>query len=144
MKSEIIEELGQFDLLLPSLIAEGLAANDRVKARLSVLQAAAQRAREPLAARFDLAGECRAAGIDAMALETLVNRAALPVGERISAPGLGSLGAAIWDDVATMIRAVKAGDPGQGDRAAQRLAAIQASVPFGAADDIGARRSRQT
>ena len=136
MKSEIIEELGQFDLLLPSLIAEGLAANDRVKARLSVLQAAAQHAHEPLAARFDLAGECRAAGIDAVALETLVNRAAVSVGERLSAPGLGSLGAAIWADVETMIRAVKAGDPVQGDRAAERLAAIQASVSFGAADDI--------
>ncbi len=136
MKSEIIEELGQFDLLLPSLIAEGLAANDRVKARLSVLQAAAQRAREPLAARFDLAGECRAAGIDAMASEMLVNRAAVSVGERLSAPGLGSLGATIWADVETMIRAVKAGDPEQGDRVAERLAAIQASVSFGAADDI--------
>ena len=90
MKSEIIEELGQFDLLLPSLIAEGLAANDRVKARLSVLQAAAQHAHEPLAARFDLAGECRSAGIDAMALETLVNRAAVSVGERLSAPGLAA------------------------------------------------------
>jgi len=136
MKSEIIEELGQFYLLLPSLIAEGLAANDRVKARLSVLQAAAQHAHEPLTARFDLAGECRAAGIDTMALETLVNRAAVSVGERLSAPGLGGLGAAIWADVETMIRAVKAGDPLQGDRAAERLAAIQASVSFGAADDI--------
>jgi uncharacterized protein Yka (UPF0111/DUF47 family) len=71
-----------------------------------------------------------------MALETLVNRAAVSVGERLSAPGLGGLGAAIWADVETMIRAVKAGDPVQGDRAAERLAAIQASVSFGAADDI--------
>jgi uncharacterized protein Yka (UPF0111/DUF47 family) len=136
MKSEIIEQLGQFDLLLPSLIVEGLAANDRLKARLSVLQAAAQHAREPLGARFDLAGECRAAGIDAMALETLVNRATVSVGERLSAPGFGSLGAVIWDDVATMIRAVKAGDPAQGDQAAECLAAIQASVSFGSADDV--------
>src|ERR1039458_1988975 len=123
MKSEIIEQLGQFDLLLPSLIVEGLAANDRLKARLSVLQAAAQHAREPLGAPFDLAGECRAAGIDAMALETLVNRATVSVGERLSAPGLGSLGAGIWDDVATMIRAVKARDPAQGDQAAESLPA---------------------
>jgi hypothetical protein len=33
MKSEIIERLGQADLLLPALIAEGLTANDRVKLR---------------------------------------------------------------------------------------------------------------
>ena len=35
MKSEIVEQLGQSDLLLPLRIAEGLAANDRVKVRLS-------------------------------------------------------------------------------------------------------------
>jgi len=32
MKSMIVEQLGQSDILLPSLIAEGLLANDRVKA----------------------------------------------------------------------------------------------------------------
>ena len=117
MKSQIIEQLGQTDILLPSLIAEGLAANDRVKARLSVLQAAARHARDPHGARFDLTEECRAAGIDPTAMETLVNGASLIAGERITAPGLGSLGAAIWDDVATMIRAVKAGDAADGDAA---------------------------
>ena len=47
MKSEIIRELGQTDILLPALVAEGLAANDRIKVRMSALQAAAQHAREP-------------------------------------------------------------------------------------------------
>ena len=139
MKSEIIEQLGQVDLLLPSLVAEALAANDRVKLRLSVLQAAARRAREPKSARFDLTGECRAAGVDHVALETLVNHASLLAGERISAPGLGSLGAAIWDDMGSMIRAVQAGDPAQGSRAAERLSAIQTAAPFGPADDVDVR-----
>jgi hypothetical protein len=44
MKSDIIELLGETELLLPALIAEGLAANDRVKARLGVLQAAVDHA----------------------------------------------------------------------------------------------------
>ncbi|HMK69358.1 MAG TPA: hypothetical protein VK442_00155, partial [Xanthobacteraceae bacterium] len=136
MKSEIIEELGQFDLLLPSLIADGLAANDRLKARLSILQAAAHRARQPGGPRFELAGECRAAGIDDVTLETLVNRAFLLNDARFSAPGLASLGAAIWDDAAAMIRAAKAGDPAQGDKAAARLAAIQAATSLGASDDV--------
>ena len=47
MKSQIIEKLGQAEILLPSLIAEGLVANDRVKVRFSVLQAAARHARDP-------------------------------------------------------------------------------------------------
>ena len=108
MKTEIIERLGQTDLLLPSLIAEGLVANDRVKVRLSILQAAARRVRDPQAERFDLANECRAAGIDPVAVEAVVDRASLSAGERITAPGLGSLGTAIWNDVETMVRAVKA------------------------------------
>ena len=54
MKSEIIARLGQTDILLPSLIAEGLAANDRVKARMSVLQAAGRHARDPGSAKFEL------------------------------------------------------------------------------------------
>ena len=136
MKTEIIERLGQTDLLLPSLIAEGLAANDRVKARLSVLQAAGGRARDPTGVRFDLTDECRAAGIDPVPLETVVNCASLSAGERITAPGLASLGAAIWDDVAAMIRAVKAGDAALGDSALERLSAIKGATSLGSSDDI--------
>lgn len=140
MKSEIIERLGQADLLLPALIADGLAANDRVKLRLSVLQAAAHRANEPASVRFDLADECRTAGIDHIALEALVNRATLLAGERISAPGLAVLGAAIWDDVAAMIRAVKAGDAAEGERAEARLATIRTLAPLSASDVIELRQ----
>jgi uncharacterized protein Yka (UPF0111/DUF47 family) len=125
MKSQIIERLGQTDILLPALIAEGLAANDRVKARLSMLQAAARHARDPQGARFDLTDECRATGIDAVAMQTLVNGASLLSGEQITAPGLGGLGAAIYDDVATMTRAVKAAAATQGDAALERLAALK-------------------
>jgi uncharacterized protein Yka (UPF0111/DUF47 family) len=137
MKSEIVAELGQSELLLPALIAEGLAANNRIKARLSVLQAAARHAREPSAAALDLADECRAAGIDAVAAEALVNRSAQTAGEQMSAPGLASLGAAIWDDAATMLAAVKAGDPTEGDPAPARLAAIRNDAHLGAGDDVG-------
>jgi len=137
MKSEIIERLGQADLLLPALIGEGLSANDRVKLRLSVLQAAARRASEPTGAPFDLARECHAAGIDAIALENLVNRAVMSAGGEISAPGLGALGAAIWDDVGAMIRAVKAGEPADGGKAEARLTAIQTLAPVGNSDIIG-------
>ena len=71
MKTEIIEQLGQADILLPQLIAQGLLANDRVKARLGVLQAAGRHARDPDRTRFDLMDECRVAGIDSIAAESL-------------------------------------------------------------------------
>ena len=125
MKSEIIGRLGQSGILLPSLIAEGLAANDRVKARLSVIQAAGRHARDPGSARFDLAEECRVVGMDPVPLQTLVNQASLVDGERLTAPGLGALGSAIWDDVATMARAVKAGDAAVGEASLARLSAVK-------------------
>lgn len=129
MKSQIIEQLGQTDILLPALIAEGLAANDRAKARLSVLQAAASHARDPQGVRFDLAKECQVAGIDAAAMAKLVDGASLIAGEGVTAPGLGALGAAVLDDVATMGRAVKAGDGRQGEAALGRLGELKAQSP---------------
>jgi uncharacterized protein Yka (UPF0111/DUF47 family) len=136
MKSEIVERLGQADLLLPALIAEGLIANDRVKLRLSVLQAACRHASEPMGPRFDLSRECRAAGIDHVALEILVDRAVMSAGELISAPGLGALRAAVWDDVVAMIRAVEAADAVEGKKAEERLAAIQKRVPVATSDVV--------
>lgn len=47
MKTHIIDELGQGGILLPAPVAEGLPANDRIKLRMSALQAAAQHAQDP-------------------------------------------------------------------------------------------------
>ncbi len=96
MKSQIIERLGQADILLPSLIAEGLAANDRVKARLSVLQTASRHARDPHSPRFDLSEECRAAGLDAVAMDALINGAVAPANDQITAPGLAGCASPSW------------------------------------------------
>jgi hypothetical protein len=136
MKSEILEQLGQTDILLPSRINEGLAANDRIKARLSVLQAAARHARNPNGIRFDLTDECRAVGIDPVPLEMLVNRASLLAGERIAAPGLGNLKTAIWADVTAMAEAVAKGDTAAGDAARARLIAIKAAGGSEAPDEV--------
>ena len=136
MKSEIVEQLGQSDLLLPSRIAEGLAANDRVKVRLSVLQAAGSRAGNPDGEKFALAEECRAVGIDPVAMEKLVDRAALSIDGRMTAPGLGGLGQTIWRDVETMADAVAAADIDQRKATIARLQAIQATAPFGSHNDI--------
>ncbi len=131
MKSEIVERLDQSDLLLPQFVAEGLAANDRVKVRLSVLQTAAQHARNPQAAPFDMGDECRSAGVDPIPLQALVASARFSDHEALTATGLGALGAAIWEDTAAMLRGVQAGEPSQ-----TRLAAIKAAVPLGASDSL--------
>ncbi len=132
MKTEIVEWLGQSDLLLPQLIAEGLAANDRVKARLSVLQAAALHAHDPRGTRIDLTEECRAAGLDPIPLQALANSATLAEGAKVTAAGLGALGNAIWDDMAAMLRAVQAGDPAKAETYVTRLDAIKVASQLGA------------
>jgi len=136
MKSDIIERLGQTDILLPALIAEGLAANDRAKIRLSALQTAARHARDPRGARFDLAEECRAAGIDPAGMQNLVNGARLVADEQVSAPGLAALGAALFDDIVGMARAIKAAEPAEGEAALARLAALKNAAWPGTADTI--------
>src|SRR5215475_2207610 len=97
MKSQIIRELGQSEILLPSLVEEGLAANDRIKVRLSALQAAAQHAQQPDHPATDLSVESRAAGIAAADLATLIGRAHRLDDGRIVAPNLAELMKAIHD-----------------------------------------------
>ena len=142
MKSQIIERLGQTDILLPSLIAEGLAANDRVKVRLSILQAAGRHARDPQA-RFDLADECRTAGIDPWrwkrwSMAPACSRRA-DYGARPRRPRHGDLGRR-----RDMVRAVKAGGCGEGEERAGALAAIKpAASRAGARTRSSLRRSRR-
>lgn len=136
MKSAIVKELGQSELLLPSRIAEGLAANDRVKVRLSVLQAAGRHASDPNGSPFDLAEECTRTGIDPVAMEAVVNRANLCSDGRVSASGLSALIAGIWLDVTTMARAVQAGDTAEGDRALERLTVLQTAASLDKRDGI--------
>jgi uncharacterized protein Yka (UPF0111/DUF47 family) len=123
MKSRIIEHLGAGDILLPSLVAAGLAANDRVKVHLSALQAAAGHARDPRTATADLAAESRAAGLDPEQVRQLVGGARMSGDGRITAPHLADLGRDILAEMDAMLQAVAAGSPEEGRRAARRFAA---------------------
>lgn len=127
MKTQIIKELGEAEILLPALVAEGLAANDRIKVRMSTLQAAAQHAREPDRPIHDLAAESRAAGIAPAAIATLIGGAHLSGDSRVAAPCLGKLIKEMADDAADMIRAVSAGNSSEGENANARLEAIRAA-----------------
>ncbi|QWG15989.1 hypothetical protein KMZ68_13050 [Bradyrhizobium sediminis] len=136
MKSQIIEQLGQADILLPSLVAEGLAANDRVKVRMSALQAASRHAQQPDRPATDLHVECLAAGIAPAALTTLIGGAHFAGDGRMAAPNLARLMKEIHDDVTAMIRAVSAGKPSEGETMGARLAAIRAAGTLEASNEI--------
>jgi uncharacterized protein Yka (UPF0111/DUF47 family) len=140
MKSQIVEHLGQADILLPSLIADALAANDCIKVRMSALQAAAHHASQPDHPASDLQVECRAAGIAPAAIAALID-GAHAVGEgRIAAPSLARLMKDIVDDVMAMIRAVMVGEPAAGEAMSARLSAIQTSGLLEASNEIETSR----
>ncbi|HET7885886.1 MAG TPA: hypothetical protein VFL62_06655 [Bradyrhizobium sp.] len=143
MKTQIISELGQTDILLPALLAEGLAANNRIKVRMSALQAALRRAQEPGRPPVELNAESRAAGISPAALATLIGGAHLVGGSRMTAPNLAKLIEEITGDIAAMLDAVKAGEPAESEPLAARLAAIRAAGLLEAADEIEIARVAQ-
>jgi uncharacterized protein Yka (UPF0111/DUF47 family) len=132
MKSLIVGHLGHGELILPSLIAKGLAANDRAKVRMTVLQALIRHALDPGAEPIDLSAECRAAGVDARAVRSLIDEARAVDG-KVTAPGLAKFTQELRSDVEAMMDAVAAGDATAGEKAAARWSAIQATAV--AADD---------
>jgi hypothetical protein len=71
-KSLIVDELGERALLLPQRVQEALAANDRVKLRLTLLQAAERHAANPGAPAPDYGAERRAFGLSEPELDALI------------------------------------------------------------------------
>ncbi|HEV2160302.1 hypothetical protein [Bradyrhizobium sp.] len=140
MKTQIIEELGQGDILLPALVAEGLAANDRIKVRMSALQEAAHHAQEPGRPASNLGVESQTAGIAAAGIAALIGGAHLVGKDRLAAPDLAKLMQEIADDAATMIRAVAADTASEGDKAQARLDAIRAAGLLDATGEIAMSR----
>ncbi len=88
MKARIVEHLGQSAIILPALVREGLAANDRAKVRMAALQAAIQHAHDPASAAADLSSECRAAALDPLSFQSLIGDARLSAGGTALVPGL--------------------------------------------------------
>jgi hypothetical protein len=144
MKTQIIRELGQADILLPSLVADGLAADDRIKVRMSALQQAAQHARQPDHAVGDLAAESRAAGMAPSAVATLIGGSRLVGDDRMTAPNLAEVMEEVADDAAIMVGAVAAGDRAEGEKAQTRLASIRAAGLLQEANDIDTRAGGPT
>jgi uncharacterized protein Yka (UPF0111/DUF47 family) len=125
MKAGIVQQLGEVEVLLPARVADGLAANDRAKTRLSALQAVAKHATRPAEEPDDLSAECAAAGLDASAIRSMVAAAHATAPGSIAAPGLGKLIRSLFEDVGAMIAAVTAGDEAVGSAAANRLSALR-------------------
>lgn len=138
MKARIIEHLGESEIILPALVMEGLAANDRAKVRMSALQAAVRHAHNPAAESIDLTTESRAAGIDAGSIRALVVGAHALGGGIIAAPAVAKVTGDLFADVDTMLRAAVAADPVVGSAAKERLEEVTSQTTI-TSDEIDER-----
>jgi uncharacterized protein Yka (UPF0111/DUF47 family) len=104
-KSQAVASLGQQRLMLPAWVKSALAANDRLKVYLTVLQAASQHASHPDRDAPDLTREIAAAGLNAAWLHDLA-ALARRVDEDLVIPDMPKWVKCMQDDLAVMARPV--------------------------------------
>jgi uncharacterized protein Yka (UPF0111/DUF47 family) len=104
-KSQAVESLGQHRLMLPAWVKAALAANDRLKVYLTVLQAAATHAAHPKRDLPDLTKEIAAAGLVTGWLHDVVV-ATTKIDDELLIPDLVRLVNGLASDLATMARPV--------------------------------------
>lgn len=126
-KLEAVASLGQTELLRPARVRAALAANDRLKLYLSVLQAAHDRAARSDAPTLDLSREFAAAGIDAPWLAQLPANA-YREDKVLHVPELARLAALLAEDLCTMARPLE-GEPGFDERVGHWCAWLDALAP---------------
>ncbi|MGE3958703.1 MAG: hypothetical protein AB7H96_18465 [Vicinamibacterales bacterium] len=112
-KARIVEQLGERALLLPSAINDALAANDRLKFYLTLLQGARSHALQPRQPSPDLRVERENSGVADSALDDVPGASAVTGAGLLSVPGAGRIGHAILDDLDLMLRPIEAA-PGKG------------------------------
>ena len=105
-KEEAVESLGQQSLLMPAWIKSALAANDRLKFYLSVLQSAMQHAAHPDAEAPDWSRDAAQLGLaDSRWIVELPTSAYLDDGMLVF-PQIGQLMACLATDIAVMSRPI--------------------------------------
>ena len=143
-KAGILEQIGERSLLLPEHINQGLAANDRLKYFLTLLQTAYAYAASPGGQVPDLRNEREAAGISDEALDTVVGNSRMLSPTVVHIPGAAAILERIFADVRQMLEPVAAAAAMHGElaeRAAiytRRLDEQAARAPTGTDDQITA------
>jgi hypothetical protein len=102
-KAGIVGELGEQELLLPALVNEALAANDRAKYLMTLLQTAREHADHPDLASTDLEQERLACGIDDSELDGVVARSHKDGSDEYRIPTARRIHDHLVDDVRHML-----------------------------------------
>jgi len=103
MKAGILEQIGQRGLLLPELINQGLAAHDRLKYHLALLQTAYRYAGSHGAQVPDLRNEREAAGVFDQSLDYVVGNSRMVSPAVVYIPGAAAILERIFGDVRQML-----------------------------------------
>jgi pyruvate,orthophosphate dikinase len=147
-KARIVGELGEQELLLPALVNEALAANDRAKYLMTLLQVAREHADRPAKAATDLKSERIACGLADAELDGAVRRSRKDGPDIYVVPGAGRIHDLLVSDVRRMLAPLCARAPtppgaegkGDGDQLAasyeERLRPLLSQAPSLADDRI--------
>jgi uncharacterized protein Yka (UPF0111/DUF47 family) len=125
-KVGIVKRLGEQSVLLPTLIAEALDANDRVKLRMTLLQEAASAAAGRPTRSFE--AERRAAGLSDAEFDHVVAGARALGSDRVAIPGATALLVGVSQDVAAMLAPIAAIEPEAAKSLQARFAAFQPAL----------------
>jgi hypothetical protein len=133
-KSEIVKCLGESAVLLPGLIAAALAANDRLKLRLTLLQAGVAHLQNPQSQIQDFAAERHGARLDDF--DRLVSGARALDDGRGVLPGAALLIAGLRSDLAAMLAPLATARLETAHQLATRLTELQKALPEASGDEI--------
>ena len=134
-KAHIIDALGEGPLLLPVLLNNALAANDRAKYYFTLLQEAQARARHPDATVSDLRVERQAAGVADEAFDGVVAASARGEGDLYRIPHVQAICTALYQDLQRMVEPVQAARCPEWGSFAARLKLL-AAKPWCKTDDL--------
>lgn len=140
-KLAIVEALGESALLLPSRLSAALAANDRLKIRLSLLQEASARAAGARGGP-DFAAERRAVGLDDRDFGELLAGAQALDEQNFCAPGAAKLAEGFGPDLDAMLAPLSLAGAEDAAPLHARLEALRPALPSFPADRIDERDIR--
>jgi hypothetical protein len=142
-KVGIVEKLGEHAVLLPALIEEGLAANDRLKIRLTMLQEAAAQVSQPGRAAPSMERERRGVGLTDPIFNATISGARRIDDETFLAPGAGTLAAGMARDLPAMMAPIEVAEAENVASLRARLDATLEALPDFKGDCVAHRQDAE-
>ena len=127
-KTAILDSLDEKALLLPSLVNRALSANDRVKYRLALLQAAQAHAERPDEVTSSLRAERLAAGVQDGGLDRIVDGSTRMGTGRYRVPEYARIVREVFSDVAEMLEPLRTAAAPESEGFARRSAAFASAA----------------